>query len=234
MTTSSLIDSLAGRGLALSIEGARIQASPKRLLNDQDRHLIRQFREELFVLLTAREASQPRERNEETPWEPTPSPLPEPRPEEIGRWPISDRQRWGELANQFEAEGLKWQEAEQRAYEVVRSEREGTGKIYRFIEEHPDPDAFPEWHELIDPRDFLPKSPPPRPLGYPTYGLTKAIRVVELVTWTPGQQRDDPVVQVTAEGWDQWYPVTASNLPCIEKDVKRHGSGSPRLRNNPE
>ena len=133
MTASSLIDSLAGRGLVLSIEGARIQASPKRLLTDQDRHLIRQFRDDLFVLLTEREASQAREREEEKPWEPTPSPLPDQRPEEIGRWPISDRQRWGELANQFEAEGLKWQEAEQRAYEMVRSEREVTGKIYRVL-----------------------------------------------------------------------------------------------------
>ena len=52
MTASSLIDSLAGRGLVLSIEGARIQVSPKRLLTDQDRHLIRQFRDDLFALLS--------------------------------------------------------------------------------------------------------------------------------------------------------------------------------------
>ncbi|MGO9601557.1 MAG: hypothetical protein ACLP7Q_26555 [Isosphaeraceae bacterium] len=220
MTASSLINSLAGRGLVLSIEGTRIQASPIRLLNDQDRHLIRQFRDDLFVLLTEREASQRREQEEKSPWEPTPSPLFYQRPEEIDRWPISDRQRWGELANQLEAEGLKWQEAEPRAYEVVRSEREDTGEIYRFFEEHPDPDPFPEWHELIDPQDFLPKPPPPRPLGHPTYGLTKAIRVIKLATWTTDQQRDDPVVKVTAEGWDQWYPVTTSHLPCIERDVK--------------
>ena len=94
-----------------------------------------------------------------------------------------------------------------------------------FFEEHPDPDPFPEWHELIDPRDFLPKPPPPRPLGQPTYGLTKSIRVVKLATWTPDQQRDDPVVKVTAEGWDQWYPVTTSDLPCIEKDVERQKVG---------
>ena len=107
MTASSLIDSLAGRGLVLSIEGTRIQASPKRLLTDQDRRLIRQFRDKLLVLLTEREASQPREQEEKPPWEQTPLPLPDPRPQEIGRWPIRDRQRWGELANQFEAEGLK-------------------------------------------------------------------------------------------------------------------------------
>ncbi|MGO9598368.1 MAG: hypothetical protein ACLP7Q_10295 [Isosphaeraceae bacterium] len=220
MTASSLIDSLAGRGLVLSIEGTRIQASPKRLLNDQDRHLIRQFRDDLFVLLTERETSQPREEEERTPWEQTPSPLFYQRPEEIGRWPISDRQRWGELANQFEDKGLKSQEAQQRAYEVVRSEREATGEIYVCVEEHPAPDPFPEWHELIDPRDLAPKPPPPRPLGQPTYGLTKAIRVVKLATWTRAQQRDDPVVKVTAEGWDQWYPVATSDLPCIEKDVE--------------
>ena len=123
MTASSLIDSLAGRGLVLSIEGTRIQASPKRLLNDQDRLLIRQFRDDLFVLLTEKEASQPREQEEKAPWEPTPSPLFYQRPEEIGRWPISDRQRWGELANQFEAKGLELQEAEHHAYEMVLSER---------------------------------------------------------------------------------------------------------------
>ena len=85
MTASSLIDSLAGRGLVLSIEGTRIRASPKRLLTDQDRRLIRQFRDKLLVLLTEREASQPREQEEKTPWEPTPSPLPDQRPEEVGR-----------------------------------------------------------------------------------------------------------------------------------------------------
>ena len=52
MTASSLIDSLAGRGLVLSIEGTRIQASPKRLLTDQDRRLIRQFRDDLLTLLS--------------------------------------------------------------------------------------------------------------------------------------------------------------------------------------
>ena len=44
--------------------------------------------------------------------------------------------------------------------------------------------------------------------------------MIKLATWTTDQQRDDPVVKVTAEGWDQWYPVTTSDLPCIEKDVK--------------
>ena len=47
------------------------------------------------------------------------------RPDSLSRWPIPDRQRWGELANQLEAEGVSWQEAERRAYETVRG-REGS------------------------------------------------------------------------------------------------------------
>ena len=47
-----LIDSLAGRGLVLSIEGTRIRVSPKRLISDHDRYLIRHFRDELFTLLS--------------------------------------------------------------------------------------------------------------------------------------------------------------------------------------
>ena len=221
MTALALIAHLAGRGLMLSIEDARLRAAPASLLTDEDRRLIRRSREELFALLSERARTRPSE----------PGPLsPEPpavesveavesmeaagrtgasmvlhhRPDSLARWPIPDRQRWGELANQLEAEGVSWQEAERRAYETVRGEREAAGRSgdFVFIEEHPTPEPFPEWNQLIDPRDHLPKPPPPRPLGSPTWGVTESIRVVELASWTPCRQAKDPVIKVTAEGWD--------------------------------
>ena len=124
---------------------------------------------------------------------------------EIGSWPIPDRQRRGELTNQLLDEGLDSREASDRAYETVQEERRRTGEIFLFIEQHPDPDTFPSFKELIDPRDYLPKPAPSRPPGHPTWGVTKSIRVVELAQLTPSQQANDPVIKVAAEGWDQWY-----------------------------
>src|SRR5262245_29125911 len=46
-----------------------------------------------------------------TPWPP--------RPRELASWPVERRQQWGELANQFEDEGVKWPESERRAYEQI-------------------------------------------------------------------------------------------------------------------
>jgi hypothetical protein len=44
--------------------------------------------------------------------------------EEIGGWPIPWRQRWGELSNQFEDEGVPFPESEQHAYHQVKAEME--------------------------------------------------------------------------------------------------------------
>jgi hypothetical protein len=113
MTALSLIDSLAGRGLVLSIEGTRIQASPRRLLSDQDRHLIRQFRDELFSLLSegmAAKTSEEAER-EAIREEPLVGSSPDIRfHDELARWPISWREVWGRVTNAIEdtrkADGL--------------------------------------------------------------------------------------------------------------------------------
>ena len=44
--------------------------------------------------------------------------------EEIGGWPIPWRQRWGELCNAFEDEGVPFPESERRAYDEVKTEME--------------------------------------------------------------------------------------------------------------
>jgi hypothetical protein len=48
-----------------------------------------------------------------------------PRPAELARWPLSWRQRWGELAAYFEVvEGLPFPESERRAFQIVKAEKE--------------------------------------------------------------------------------------------------------------
>jgi len=41
---------------------------------------------------------------------------------EIGSWPIPWRQRWGELCNQFEDEGVPFPESERHAHHQVKAE----------------------------------------------------------------------------------------------------------------
>jgi hypothetical protein len=243
MTALALIAHLAGRGLMLSIEGARLRAAPASLLTDEDRRLIRRSRKELFALLSERARTRPSEPGPLTPEPPAvvsveavepmeaagrtgASMVLHHRPDSLARWPIPDRQRWGELANQLEAEGVSWQEAERRAYETIRGEREADGRSgdFVFIEEHPTPEPFPKWDDLIDPREPPPVSPRP---GSPTWGVTKSIRVVELATWTPGRQARDPVIKVTAEGWGTWCPVEPRDLPRAKGAAP--GSGTPCL-----
>jgi hypothetical protein len=49
-----------------------------------------------------------------------------PRPAEIGSWPIRWRQRWGELSNQFEDQGIPFPESERRAYHQAKAEMEAS------------------------------------------------------------------------------------------------------------
>jgi hypothetical protein len=44
-----------------------------------------------------------------------------PRPRELASWRIERRQRWGELANQLQDQGLAWNEAERRAFDIVKA-----------------------------------------------------------------------------------------------------------------
>jgi hypothetical protein len=53
---------------------------------------------------------------------PAPDPAWPPRPAEIGDWPIPLRQRWGELSNQFEDEGVPFPDSERQAYHQVKAE----------------------------------------------------------------------------------------------------------------
>jgi hypothetical protein len=53
------------------------------------------------------------------PWTPH---RPEAVVDEIGAWPIPWRQRWGELCNQFEDEGVSFPESERHAYYQVKQE----------------------------------------------------------------------------------------------------------------
>jgi hypothetical protein len=45
-----------------------------------------------------------------------------PRPSKLARWPIERRQRWGELANQLEDEGVPFPESERRAFDEVKAQ----------------------------------------------------------------------------------------------------------------
>ena len=42
--------------------------------------------------------------------------------EELARWPIPWRQRWGELANELEDQGLKFPESEREAFRRIKAE----------------------------------------------------------------------------------------------------------------
>jgi hypothetical protein len=48
-----------------------------------------------------------------TPWPP--------RPAELANWPVDRRQRWGELANRLEADGVPFPESERRAFREVKA-----------------------------------------------------------------------------------------------------------------
>jgi hypothetical protein len=226
MDTYELLESLARRGMSVSVEGERLKATPASLLTDEDRRLIQQYKAELVELLSESEAEVT-----DSPTEPQVavrlSPFMYQRPEEIGLWPIPDRQRWGELANQLIDEGMSWQEAERVAYETVRAERKVTGEIFLIQAVRSDPDPFPDWDDLIDPRAYLADPPrQPRPPGRPTWGVTHSIRVVELSSWTPARQSKDPIKCVTAEGWDKWYPLEDGDLPFVARAPERRDAPS--------
>jgi hypothetical protein len=81
-------------------------------------------------------------------------------------FPAPTRKRWGELANQFEAEGVAFPESEYRAFEIIRD------GIRRWEQDNPlkpipyesprDEDLNPIDLELFDYYSTLPyRSPPP-------------------------------------------------------------------------
>jgi hypothetical protein len=47
-----------------------------------------------------------------------------PRPAQLVTWPVPLRQRWGELANALENQGVPFPDSERRAFAQVRSEEE--------------------------------------------------------------------------------------------------------------
>ena len=194
MTASSLIDSLAGRGLVLSIEDARIQVSPKRLLTDQDRHLIRQFRVDLFDLLSRGVAAKTCEEAEREAIreEPLTAPSPDIRfHDELASWPIPWREVWGWVTNAIEdackADGMPTGGAELGAFaEVARLHGDGMSpsealaaiwNAWSLPGEPPVLDLKQEWslprHEPLDDEEALrqilsiPAGAPWPPLGEP-------------------------------------------------------------------
>jgi hypothetical protein len=212
MSTAEVLQTLVARGLSLSVAGGRLRVEPAGLLTESDRSVIRLHRDGLYELISVKRADalRPLVNHTRAPTSPRVSYR---RPEEIGFWPIPDRQRWGDLTSQYEAEGLTWQEAERTAYEKVKAERKATGEILLFIHDRPDPYPFPSWEELPDIRNYVPgRAEKALPGGHPRWGLTRACRVVRLDSWTPAQEAKDPIKQVTAEGWDQWYPIEVEGI----------------------
>jgi hypothetical protein len=45
-----------------------------------------------------------------------------PRPAELAGWPIARRERWGQLANELQDQGVHWPEDERLAFEKVKAE----------------------------------------------------------------------------------------------------------------
>lgn len=58
-----------------------------------------------------------------------------------------------------------------------------------------------------------------RPEGTPTYGWTESGKVIKLVGKVASGF--DPIVKVTKEGWDQWYPVEDGEYKTREKKSPR-------------
>jgi hypothetical protein len=221
MTAPHLINSLAERGFVLLRAGTKLRISPASLLSDEDREQIRRFKDEMLPLLPPARIKDNRAEQRGESARSSPVQRSQPHSYGLAHWPIPDRQRWGELANKFQDDGFSTEVAVQRAYEIVLAERDITGHIFLFIEEHPTPVPFPQWSDLIDPRDYLPQSPQrKRPSGHPTYGITKNLHVVELATWTKSRHATDPVTKVTAEGWDDWYPFEEGDLSSLSKDTE--------------
>jgi hypothetical protein len=210
MSAIELLNSLVGRGLSLAVQGEKLRVVPASLLTDEDRGQIRLHRAELVDLIPVRASSELAPPPKTKPKASERSPGSYCRPKELAYWPIPDRQRWGELANELEDQGTPWQEAETAAFEIVKAERKKEGEIFLFIQDLPDLDPFPAWCQLIDPKDPLAQgTPPARPPEHPTWGLTTSLRVVELAKWTTSDNARDPIKSVTREGWKHWFPVQA-------------------------
>lgn len=65
-----------------------------------------------------------------------------------------------------------------------------------------------------------------RPPGMPTYGWTEGGKIIKLSgKIVPGF---DPIVKVTREGWDAWYPVTKGEYIVREKKPPK-GKFKPKL-----
>ena len=128
MPALRLMNALAGRGLSLSLEGTRLRVAPAGLLTDQDRHLIRQFRDDLFALLSRGVAAKICEEAEREAIreERLTAPSPDIRfHDELASWPIPWREVWGWVTNAIEdackADGMPTGGAELGAFaEVAR------------------------------------------------------------------------------------------------------------------
>lgn len=65
-----------------------------------------------------------------------------------------------------------------------------------------------------------------RPIGIPTYGFTEGGKIVRLSGKVVAGY--DPIVKVTGEGWDDWYPVEDGEYVTLERKPPR-GRWEPKL-----
>ena len=251
MPALRLLNALAGRGLSLSLEGTRLRVAPAGLLTDEDRHLIRQFRDDLFALLSERARTRPSEpvlcRPEPPAVESVEAAEPmeaagrtrasmvlHHRPDSLARWPIptaNDGASWptswrrrGELAGGGAAclrdsrgrEGSRWQERGLRVHRGASHSR-----------------PVPGVERAIDPRDYLPKPTPPRPLGSPP-GESRSRSVSWNLPRGPRAGRPKTPYQGHSRGMEQWFLVELRDLPRMKEGIAAEEGESLRLGSDRE
>ncbi len=59
-----------------------------------------------------------------------------PRPEELATWPDGWRERWGELANNLEAQGVAFPESERRAFAQIKVEMKSVADVTSGVNVH--------------------------------------------------------------------------------------------------
>jgi hypothetical protein len=121
MRASDLVAWLRAHGCTLRAEdgGLKLDA-PRGLLDDDDVACIQEHKAELLALLAANPGGCARLRP--LPWLAA-----------LGRWADEGqhgwRQRWGQRTAELEAKGLRWFEAEERAFLEVAEERDQVGGV---------------------------------------------------------------------------------------------------------
>jgi hypothetical protein len=164
------------------------------------------------------------------------------RPEVLAYWPDDWRHQWGKVANDLQAGGLDWREAERQAFETVSAEREQAGDDELVPVPRPrDPVPFPAFESLPGLDEVLAargaERLPPRPAGrVPLFGLTSRLSVLCLLDLRPrdlepaGWETLD-IVKVTglfSDGWECWHPVEPGDRDAVHGERQRRFDESRR------